>query len=201
MSLRKVCAFMLALLVLSTGCSAKKEYPQTFEQLSNAVAGESKASLKYSADAKKAADEGFAQVARLFEATAMAEGIHADRFFKLANAIGTLAPIELSKPEAASTEENLKAAIDGETYEYTQLYPQSLEIAKKEGNKKAEKAFSQTMQVEQVHSVLYTDALTNIADQTEVEYYVCKVCGNIEKGKRPWFCPICGAPMFQFEAF
>ena len=92
----------------------------TTENLKDAFAGESQAYQKYSAFAKKAEREGFVNIAKLFKTTAEAERIHAEGHLKALDAIAT-------------TAENLKGAIDGETYEYTEMYPPMSELATEEG--------------------------------------------------------------------
>lgn len=150
----------------------------TDKNLKEAFAGESQANRKYLAFAKKAEQEGYKGVAKLFFATAEAETIHAHNHLK---ALG----------EIKSTAENLQAGIDGETYEFDSMYPPMLEEAKKAGRKDAERSFLFAMESEKVHADLYKDAFANLEANEEVDYYLCPVCGYIEKGKTPDTCPIC----------
>jgi len=117
----------------------------TEKALQEAFAGESKANQKYRAFAKKAEKEGFANIARLFRTTAEAERIHAE---------GHLGALE----QIGSTVENLKTAIEGETYEYTEMYPPMLAEAEAEGHK-AKRMFGYAVQAEKVHAELYKLAL------------------------------------------
>ncbi len=159
----------------------------TTEDLKEALAGESQANQKYRAFAKKAEQEGFPNVARLFRTTAEAERIHAEGHLK------ALAGI-------ASTRENLQAAIDGETYEYTTMYPPMLKQALAEGHR-AKIMFGFAVKAEAVHAELYKRALEAVAqgrDLTEVRFYLCPVCGHIEFGDPPDACPICGTPKARF---
>lgn len=158
----------------------------TMENLEGAFAGESMANRKYLAFAKKANEDGFPQIARLFRAAAAAETVHAH------NHLGIMGGIR-------STEENLKEAIDGETYEFTEMYPEFIETAKAEGNKNAAWSFKVANEVEAIHAELYNKALDNIGNNEEVVYYVCEVCGNTVEGSAPDVCPICGAPASKFE--
>lgn len=96
-----------------------------------------------------------------------------------------------------TTEENLKDAIAGETHEYTEMYPEFMDVAQKEGNNAAVIAFSYAMQAEEVHANLYKDALENMDQTEEIFYYLCPVCGNIEKVV-PQRCKICGVPGDRF---
>jgi rubrerythrin len=94
-----------------------------------------------------------------------------------------------------TTAENLQAAIDGETYEYTTMYPPMLEVAEADGHK-ARRMFSFAMQAEQVHAVLYKQALEAAErgeDLAETRFFLCPFCGHIEFGNAPGACPICGA--------
>ena len=153
----------------------------TLENLKEAFAGESQAFQKYSAFAKKAEQEGFPVVARLFRLTAQAEKIHAEGHFKNMDNVKT-------------TAENLKAAIGGETYECTTMYPPMVKQAEKEGHKAA-KMFDYAMDAESIHARLYTQALEAIKagkDLSSTDFYLCPVCGNIEFGKPPEKCPVCG---------
>lgn len=159
----------------------------TKENLKEAFAGESQAFQKYSAFAKKADQEGLKNVAKLFRLTAEAEKIHAEGHLKSSDGIG-------------STLDNLKAAVEGETYEFTTMYPPMVEGAKKEGHK-AERMFSYAVAAEQVHATLYTRAIEAVKkgkDLDVTEFYLCPVCGYIEFGAPPEKCPICGAVKAKF---
>ena len=153
---------------------------QTLDDLKNAFAGESQAYQKYTNFAKKAAAQGFTNVGKLFETTAEAEHIHAS---------GHMRAMKLVQ----DTVENLQAAIDGETYEFTKMYPPMLDEAVKE-NHAAKLMFGYAVNAEEVHARLYTKALEAVKqgkDLDVTEFYLCPVCGYIELGKRPEICPIC----------
>jgi len=99
------------------------------------------------------------------------------------------------------TVSNLDEAISGETFEYRQMYPEFLAIAQKEKNKQAEWSFNVANQVEEVHAGLYKKALEALKTKKplpNVNYYVCKVCGNTVEGSAPDKCVVCGAPKAQF---
>lgn len=159
----------------------------TIENLKVAFAGESQANQKYRAFAKKAEQDGFPNIARLFRTTAEAERIHAE---------GHLKALE----ELCSTIENLHAAIQGETYEYTQMYPPMLAQAEADGHK-AKRMFGYAVQAEEVHAKLYSLALEAAQqgkDLIETEFYLCPVCGRIEFGKPTEACPTCGTKPDKF---
>jgi rubrerythrin len=157
---------------------------KTLDNLMEAFAGESQANRKYLAYAKKAEKEGKLNAAKLFRVAADAETIHALKQFEVAGKIG-------------STEDNLKDGIAGETYEYKEMYPAFVKEAEAVGNKAALTAFTFAMKAEEVHAKLYQDALENLDQTEEVFYYLCPVCGNIEKSV-PEKCSICGVPGERF---
>ncbi len=157
---------------------------KTLKNLLAAFSGEAEANRKYTAYAKKAEKEGKTNAAKLFRAAADAETLHALKHFEVAGKIG-------------STEDNLKDGFAGETYEYKQMYPDFVKEAEAEGNKAALMSFTFAMKAEEVHAGLYTDALENLDQTEEVFYYLCPVCGNIEK-YRPEKCSICGVPGDKF---
>jgi rubrerythrin len=157
---------------------------KTHDNLMAAFAGESQANRKYTAYAKKAEAEGKINAAKLFRAASDAETLHALKEFEVAGKI-------------ASTGENLSDAIAGETHEYRSMYPGFIETAKEEGNKAASIIFTYAMKAEEVHAKLYKEALESMDATEEVFYYLCPVCGNIEKA-RPDKCIICGVPGDKF---
>jgi rubrerythrin len=158
----------------------------TIENLKVAFAGESQANLKYRTFAKKAEQDGFANIARLFLATAEAERIHAEGHLKALDQI-------------RSTAENLQTAIDGETYEFTEMYPPMLQQAEAEGHK-ARRMFKYATEVEEVHARLYTLALEAVqrGEDLGVDFYLCPVCGYIEFGEPTEDCPVCKTKANKF---
>ncbi len=159
----------------------------TITNLKEAFAGESQASQKYFAFAKKAEKDGFRNIATLFRAAAEAERIHAE---------GHLGALDGIK----STVENLQAAIAGETYEYTQMYPPMLKQAEAEGHK-AKRMFDYATKAEAVHARLYQmalDAVKSGKDLPQDKIYLCPVCGDIEFGDVPEACPVCKAKGSSF---
>lgn len=155
---------------------------KTLDNLHEAFSGESQAHQKYRAFAKKAEKEGFPNVAKLFRTTAEAERIHAEGHLLALDEVGTTAG-------------NLKAAIEGETHEFQEMYPPMLAEAEREGHK-AKRMFGFAVKAEAVHARLYTLALEAVARGVDLEvtdFYLCTVCGHIELGQPPSSCPICGA--------
>ena len=152
---------------------------KTLENLKAAFAGESQANRKYLAFAHKAEQEKMPYAARIFRAAADAETIHAHAHLRAMKGIG-------------STEENLKAAISGEEYEFTEMYPGMIKEAAAEGEKSAERSMELANKAEQVHAELFKKALAN-PGQAAPQVFVCQVCGHVAEGQAPETCPICGA--------
>jgi rubrerythrin len=153
----------------------------TEQNLKDAFAGESQANRKYLAFAKKAEKDGFPNIARLFRTTAEAETLHAHGHLEAMKGVG-------------STAENLQAAIGGETYEFTQMYPPMLTQAVADKHA-AKRMFGYAVRAEEVHAKLYTMALEAAKhgkDLVETKFFLCPVCGHIELGSPPASCPICG---------
>ena len=161
----------------------------TTKNLKEAFAGESQANQKYRAFAKKAEREGFANIARLFQATAEAERIHAEGHLKALEGIG-------------STADNLQSAIDGETYEYQEMYPPMVEQAEADAHK-AKRMFKYATEAEAVHAKLYAMALEAVQQgkDLDVDFYLCPICGYIEFGKPTEACPVCGTKPEKFVQY
>lgn len=161
----------------------------TKDNLAEAFAGESQANRKYLAFAKKAEQDGFAQVAKLFRAAADAETIHAHAHFRVMGGV-------------QGTEANLKAAIEGEGFEFQQMYPKFVKEAEAEDNKPALNSFKNALAVEEIHHGLYSKALEAVKSGSDLpakKIYVCEVCGNTVESEAPDKCPICNAPKNQFK--
>ena len=160
---------------------------KTESNLMAAFAGESQANRKYLAYSKKAEKDGKNNAAKLFKAASDAETLHALKHFEVAGKIH-------------STADNLKDAVAGETHEYKDMYPDFVKEAEADGNKAALMSFTFAMKAEEVHARLFKEALENLDQKEEVFYYLCPVCGNIEKAV-PEKCSICGVPGEKFIKF
>ncbi|MRR30751.1 rubrerythrin family protein, partial [bacterium] len=101
------------------------------------------------------------------------------------------------------TQDNLKAAIGGESYEVITMYPEFIKDAEVEGERRALKSFSNAWEVEKTHEGLYREMLAmfeaGTTGEEEYDYYVCPVCGHTHKRGAPEKCPVCGAPGSRFE--
>jgi rubrerythrin len=148
--------------------------------LKEAFAGESQANRKYLAFAKKADEEGLPQAARMFRAAAEAETVHAHAHLRALKGVG-------------GTADNLQAAVDGETHEFTHMYPEMIAAAEAEGNKEALRSFSYANEVEKIHAALYEKALEKMGSLEPVDYYVCSICGYTCEKEAPERCPVCSS--------
>lgn len=160
----------------------------TTENLKAAFSGESQANRTYLAFAKKADADGYKQIAKLFRAAAEAETVHAHAHLRVMAGV-------------KGTADNLQRAIEGEGYEFYEMYPKFVQEAKAEGNKAAIMSFEYALAVEKIHHDLYTQALTTLKSGKDLQtasIYVCPFCGNTVIGDAPDKCPICGAPKDKF---
>lgn len=181
--MKKSLVLLLAIvaLVAFSGCSQPKPV-KTIENLKEGIKGETTASAKYLAFAEKARLEGFEPIAKLFEAASKSESIHAANHTKVLESLGEKMEAFTPEFEVKTTTENLQAAIDGEGYEASTMYPGFLEAATAEKVEKAVKSFSWAMDTEIRHKEFYTkalDALSSMATSSlPVSYVICPVCGN-----------------------
>ena len=166
---------------------------KTEANLLAAFAGESQARNKYDYFASKAKKEGLVQVANFFEETARNEKEHAKIWFKLLH------------DGIPSTEENLKAAAEGENYEWTDMYAEFAKIAKEEGFTKIAFLLEHVGKIEKHHEERYLKLLQNIKEnkvfvREEKQAWKCSNCGHIHYGeKAPEVCPVCDHPKAYFE--
>ena len=161
----------------------------TQENLQSAFAGESQANRRYLFFADKAEKEGHPRIARLFRAAAESETVHARNHLKTMGGIG-------------STRDNLQAAVSGENYEFTKMYPGFIEQAKAENNNDAQVSFDWANKVEKIHHRLYQKALEDLEAGKQMKdepYFVCQGCGYTVGGEAPERCPVCGAPRSMFK--
>lgn len=161
---------------------------QTQHNLYAAFVGEAKAHHRLLAFARKADEEDYPQVAKLFRAIAAAEGVHAERHLRL-----------LGEAVVKSTEENLQFSFESETTVNEVYYPQFISEAEAEGKRAAALTFSQARDVEEGHAALYKRALGAMLRDETHDYYVCQVCGYVAEREAPDRCPVCNAERKQFR--
>jgi rubrerythrin len=163
----------------------------TEKNLRDAFAGESQAHLKYAVFAELAEREGLANIARLFRAASYSEQMHATNHLR---ALGG----------AGKTLQNIEAALGGETFEITSMYPAYVEVAAKEEEKRAQRSMNDAFEAEKVHADLYARAKEAAAGGKDLALptvWVCSVCGYTMEGDAPDRCPICGAVHSKFKEF
>lgn len=166
---------------------------KTEKNLMTAFAGESEARNKYTYFASKAKKDGYVQIAKIFEETADNEKEHAKMWFKLLNGgIGT-------------TAENLKAAAEGENYEWTDMYATFAKEAREEGFDDIAALFEGVAAIEKEHEERYLKLLSNVENGLVFSkdgdvIWQCSNCGHICIGKQaPEVCPVCSHPQSYFQ--
>ena len=168
---------------------------KTEQNLMTAFAGESQARNKYTYFASRAKKDGYEQIAAIFEETANNEKEHAKMWFK-----------ELNNGEVPSTIENLKAAAEGENYEWTDMYKEFAKTAKEEGFDHIAYLFEEVGKIEKHHEERYLKLLKNVEDDLvfktsdEKTVWICRNCGHVYVGETaPKVCPVCNHPQSYFE--
>ena len=167
---------------------------KTQKNLMEAFAGESQARNKYSYFASKAKKEGYEQIAAIFEETANNEKEHAKMWFKYLEG-GTI----------KDTVSNLKAAAEGENFEWTDMYARMAKEAKEEGFDEIAAKFEMVGAIEKRHEERYKKLLENIEgglvfSKDGDKMWICRNCGHVHIGKNaPEVCPVCSHPQSYFE--
>ena len=167
---------------------------KTESNLMTAFAGESQARNKYTYFASKAKKEGYEQISAIFTETANNEKEHAKMWFKLLNG-----------GEVGTTTDNLKAAAEGENYEWTDMYKEFAKTAKEEGFDHIAFLFEEVAKIEKHHEERFMKLLGNINDDLvfqkgEEIVWICRNCGYVHVGKEaPKVCPVCSHPQSYFE--
>jgi rubrerythrin len=160
---------------------------KTRQNLYDAFVGEAKAHVRLLAFARKAEEEGYAQIAKLFRAVAAAEEVHAANHLRVAG-----------EAVLGRTEENLSFSFERETTINEVTYPQLIREAEEEGEQAAVVSFSYARDVEEGHASLYKRAMVHLLQDEASDYYVCGVCGYTSDGVLPDVCPVCGAKSDAF---
>ncbi|MFQ5837045.1 MAG: rubrerythrin family protein [Candidatus Bathyarchaeia archaeon] len=176
----------------------------TETNLKSAYAGESQANMRYTIYAKRATEEGYPNVARLFTAIANAEQIHASNHYKNIESKGASLTVSGALFGTRSTSEDLQAAIDGETFEVKEMYPAYKAVAKAQGEKSAEQSFTWALEAEKIHAGLYQKAKQAVDRGEDVDLgpiRICQVCGYTVEGDAPDRCPICNSLKDKFKSF
>lgn len=178
---------------------------KTEKNLLASFAGESQARNRYTYFSSVAKKEGYVQISNIFQETADNEKEHAKKFFKPLE--GGEVEIQATYPAGiiGSTEENLKAAAEGENLEWTKLYPEAASVAEEEGFKEIADRFRNIAKVEKQHEKRYSELLNNLKNNTvfkkdTVVKWKCNNCGYIHEGpEAPEKCPACDHTRDHFE--
>lgn len=158
---------------------------KTEENLKQAFAGESQASMRYLAFAEKADAEGYPGAARLFRAASKAEMVHALSHLRALKAVKV-------------TQDNVEAAIQGESFEFKEMYPPMIKSAVEDNDTEARYSFEYAMSIEMIHAKLFKKAFEEESINAGANFYICPLCGNTVRGKAPKKCPYCGVDETKF---
>jgi len=161
---------------------------KTQRNVRTAFVGEAKAYFRLLAYAEAATAEELPEIAALFRAVAEAERIHATRNLQL-----------LGEVMVQDTEDNLQASFEREEAAAGVFYPQFIQDAEEEGDRRAALSFSHARDVEEGHASLYKRALQHLISATVPSYQVCQICGYVAEGQAPERCPICNATQERFR--
>lgn len=188
---------------------------KTIKNLAVAFIGESQARNRYTLYSKIAKKEGYEKIAAIFELTANQEKEHAKWLMRMINELkekaDNSAEYDEIKVDAGcptvlkDTINNLKAAIGGENYEYTSMYPEFAKIAEEEGLTEVAKRLKAIANAEAFHEERYQKALSELEGNSvfkkeEKTYWVCRNCGYVHEGtEAPEVCPSCSHPQAYFE--
>ncbi len=165
---------------------------RTEQNLRDAFAGETQARSKYDYFAKVAKNEGYEQIAAIFQETAHNEMEHAKLWFE---ALGGI----------SDTKANLERARDGENFEWTEMYAEFERVAREEGFTQIAEKFKMVAKIEKEHEERYKKLLSNVEmqkvfERSEMTMWVCRNCGHLVVGnKAPEICPVCAHPKAYFE--
>lgn len=167
------------------------ETHMTSENLKAAFAGESQAHMRYLIFSEKAEREGYPNIARLFKAISFAEQVHATNHYRELGGIN-------------ASPQNLRIAIDGETWEVEEMYPAYLAVAQLQQEKGAQRSMGYALEAEKIHAAIYTEAqkATEMGQDLKIgPVYICSVCGHTVEGEAPERCPVCNAKREKYVKF
>jgi rubrerythrin len=175
-----IVVFLLCGVMWPAVASSQARRPQqTIDNLNAAIEGEANASHRYTLFARRADAEGYAQVAKLFRAAALAESIHQKNHEKVLRDLGVepKSPT-LEKVKVGSTRENLEVPIEGEREEQDEMYPAMVKQARRDNVPEAVTSFTYALTTEGKHARLFRDALAQLGHNPPVDYYVGETSGD-----------------------
>jgi len=194
----RLTGMLLLVGIIAVSCTSKKP-EKTIESLKSAIIGETNANARYQAFSLKAAEEGYPNIAKMFLAATEAEAIHVKNHNAVLVKLGeeVFNPIA-ETPEVSTTEDNLQSAIDGETYEFTEIYPGFIPISIEEKVDGAVTTYTRAKYAEVNHAKLYAQTLEILREKGNDKeiasiWFVCPNCGNLFNDIEGLnHCPICG---------
>ena len=178
--------------------------PMTDGNLKSAYAGESQAHMRYLIFSQRAEKEGYPNVARLFEAVAYAERIHASNHYRNIKSEGDALTVSMAGFGSKNTSEDIQIGIDGETFEIEEMYPAYLDVAKMQKEYAAEVTFRFAWEAEKTHVELFKKAKVSIDEKKDPDIgpiSVCRVCGYTVEREPPEKCPVCKAKKDKFKIY
>lgn len=177
----------------------------TSDFLHSAYGGESLAHMRYLTWATIAEKEGFKNIAKLFEAIAYAERVHANNHFKVIDGETTDATVTAGGVfGTGKTVDNLQGAINGELHEVEQMYPIYLNAAQYQEEKGAQRSFHYALEAEKIHADLFQQAQDCAKEGKDIELtnvYICPICGHTILDEAPDQCPVCGLKKEAYKEF
>lgn len=177
----------------------------TADKVRSAYGGESQACMRYKVWGRKAKEEGYPNVARLFEGIAYAEQVHAGNHFEVLGEVkGDFLVASMAGFGLGDTKENLEGAKGGEDFEIEEMYPAYMKVAEMQSEKEAIKSFKWALEAEKAHSELFQKAIDAVSSGKDIdmdEVSICGTCGYTTIEEIPDYCPICGAPKDKFKSF
>lgn len=183
-------AFLCGLWPATVWAQSAARPTKTIDNLNAAIEGEANATHRYSLFARKADEEGYAQVAKLFRAASLAESIHQKNHEKVLRDLGvTPRPPVIQDVKVATTRQNLEVPIKGESNEQEEMYPAMVKEARRENVPAAVKSFTYALNTEAEHAKLFKDALAKLGHNPPVDYYVGQISGDTvtkPSGREPY---------------
>lgn len=202
--MKTICFYFVMAVALVGMVSCTPKHDKTVANLKAAINGEATASAKYAAFAEQAAKDSLFAVEALFKATSQAEAIHVKNHQDVLASLGVTDYQPMVESfEVKSTPENLQAAIEGETYEFTTMYPGFIKDAETEKVQAALVSYNFAQDAEKGHAAIYADVLAKLStpDVLATAYYLCPKCGNTYAGTASESCELCQTPSEQFIVF
>lgn len=205
--LTKLSLTMTFVLLIGTSCNSPKP-TETIENLKSAITGETRANAKYKMFAEKAKEEGLLNISKMFQAASAAEAVHIKNHNAVLAKLGEPAYVVTPEsPTIGSTAENIKSAVDGETYEFTTMYPGFVEKAKEQKQQEAITSFTWAKDAEKRHAYLYSESLSKLTadgndSQVSGTWYVCPKCGDLYNSiDGVDHCELCATKVTSFMKF